>query len=221
MSWSNIQLCLGLRSAFFSGAVGNLEDVEALETWEEHRGRVPPHLQQHPQHQDRQPAESRLPTASAPWYCQNLSPHLQPRGDAHACGRMLQRHAAWRRGGAGPAHAVRGKQQQMRAGERRKPVQSAVLRGSTGERGESHVRRENSMQEIVEPSALAQRCRSTPTEREELDSVVCWRGLPSDQCEEETEQSSLQPEKGRCAWGWCSSHAEGCINIFTRICHVR
>lgn len=151
MSLSNIQLCSRLLSALFSGAVGNPEDVEALETWEEHRGRVPPHLQQHPQHEDRQPAEPRLPTASSPQYCQNLSPHLQPRGDVHACGRMLQRHASWPRGGAGPAHAVRGKQQQMHAGGGHKPVQSAASRGSTGKCGESHVRCENSVQEIVEP----------------------------------------------------------------------
>lgn len=62
---------------------------------------------------------------------------------------MLQWHAAWRRGGAGPAHAVPGEQQQMHAGGGHKPLQR--LRGSTGERGESHVRRENSMQEIAEP----------------------------------------------------------------------
>ena len=66
MPLSSIQLFSGSLAALFLGAVGNLEDVEALETWEEHRGRVPPHLQQHPQHEDRQPAEPRLPTASPP-----------------------------------------------------------------------------------------------------------------------------------------------------------
>lgn len=125
-----------------SGAVGDPEEVEALEAGEKHRGGIPPHLQQYPQHQDSQPVEPRPPTASPPRHRQNLLPGLQPRGDAHARGWMPERYGALQSGGR-PLHlpASRGNRQQLQpTGGHQPHGQGAVLRGSERERGEQPVK---------------------------------------------------------------------------------
>jgi len=121
-----------------SGAVRNPEEVEALEAREEHRGGVPPHLQQYPQHQDSEPVEPRLPTASSR---QDLLPGLQPRGDAHACGRMPQRGGRQSGGVSVRLTPSRGNHQQLPpTGGHQPHGQGAVLRGSARERGERPVK---------------------------------------------------------------------------------
>lgn len=128
-------------SALSSGAVRDPEKVEALEAREEHRGGVPPHLQQHAQLEDWQSVEPRPPAASSPRHRQNLCPGLHPGGEAHACGWMPQRHGPRQGGRPVRLPAAQGNHQQLHPRGGHQPYgQDAVLRGSDRERGEPPVR---------------------------------------------------------------------------------
>ena len=75
-NFSAVITLLTFVSVLSSGAVRDPEEVEALEAREEHRGGIPPHLQQYPQHEDGQPVEPRPSTASSPRHRQILHPGL-------------------------------------------------------------------------------------------------------------------------------------------------
>lgn len=83
----------------FIGAIRDTEEVEALETREEHRGGISTHLQQFQQHKDGQPAEPH-PSASPPSrHHQIFWPGLQSWRANMACGSLPQRDGPWQRGG--------------------------------------------------------------------------------------------------------------------------